>query len=142
MVDGKDIDVGQFLRDASDTVTSIKRERNVRLEEELKSLMASSTAQVKRRIAKNCLTGPWLTAEPNTLNGTELTCDEFRDSLRIRLGLTPLGLQARCDGCNQRFTVGHAMQCKIGGLVRFRHEEVASEWHQLLGLLAGMPTTW
>ena len=72
-----------------------------------------------------------LTAKPSTLNGTELTCEEFRDSLRIRLGLVPLGLPERCSGCHQRFTVDHALSCKVGGLVRERHEEVSAEWHQL-----------
>ena len=43
----------------------------------------------------------------------------------------PIGLPDRCDGCEQKFTVGHALQCKVGGLIRFRHEELASEWHQL-----------
>ena len=105
--------------------------RNMEMGEELKTLLSVAEPKEQRRISRGKLTGAWLTAEPSTLNGTELTCDEFRDSLRIRLGLVPQGLPDRCDGCEQRFTVGHALQCKVGGLIRFRHEEVAGEWHQL-----------
>ena len=45
--------------------------------------------------------------------------------------MIPLGLLERCSGCHQRFSVGHALSCKVGGLICGRHEEVAAEWHQL-----------
>eukprot|EP00978_Attheya_sp_CCMP212_P004554 scaffold9935_cov28-Attheya_sp.AAC.1 len=35
-------------------------------------------------------TGAWLTVMPDRLNGTDLSADEFRDSLLLRFGLTPL----------------------------------------------------
>jgi hypothetical protein len=35
-------------------------------------------------------TGAWLSALSNTLNGTELSSDEFNDNLRIRYGLLDL----------------------------------------------------
>jgi hypothetical protein len=76
-------------------------------------------------------TGAWLTATPNTLNGTELSVDEFRDCIRMRFGLTPSSLPHRCEGCRQRFSVDHAMTCKKGGLVMLRHNDVAAEWHHL-----------
>jgi hypothetical protein len=47
-------------------------------------------------------TGTWLITMPNRLNDTELSADEFRDSLRLRLGLALLGLPDRCDGCGHR----------------------------------------
>jgi hypothetical protein len=84
-----------------------------------------------RRMRRSRETGAWLTAMPNTLNGTELAEDEFRDSLRLRFGLTPLALPGRCDGCDAKFTVAHAMSCKKGGLVLLRHNDVAAEWHSL-----------
>jgi hypothetical protein len=68
---------------------------------------------------------------PNTLNGTELSADEFRDNLRLRFGLTPLSLPDKCDGCDANFNTAHAMSCKTGGLVLLRHNNVAAEWHSL-----------
>jgi hypothetical protein len=76
-------------------------------------------------------TETWLTTMPNPLNGTELSVHEFRDSLRLRLRLVPLGLPYRCDGCGQRFSLGHAMTCKKGGLVLLCHNDMAAEWHHL-----------
>jgi hypothetical protein len=71
----------------------------------------------------------WLTTMPDRLNGTVLSADEFRDSLRLRFGLVSIGLPDRCYGCGQR--LGHGMTCKKGGLVMLRHNNVAAEWHHL-----------
>jgi hypothetical protein len=68
---------------------------------------------------------------PHTLNGTELSEEEFGDNLRLRFGLTPLALPERCDGCDAKFTVAHALSCKKGGLVLLRHNDIAAEWHSL-----------
>jgi hypothetical protein len=84
-----------------------------------------------RRMRRSTETGAWLTAMPNSLNGTELSEDEFRDSLRLRFGLTPVALPERCDGCDAKFTVAHALSCKKGGLVLLRHNDIAAEWHSL-----------
>jgi hypothetical protein len=107
----------------------------VDMEAMLEPILATASPMTKRRMARTRETGAWLTATPSKDYGTALSCVEFRDSLRIRHGLTPLGLPSFCDGCtNTPFTVGHAFQCKKGGLVRSRHEEVAAEWHQLCSL--------
>ena len=70
---------------------------------------------------------------PDTLNGTVLSSEEFRDSLRLRYGLQPTALPTRCDGCSKNFSVEHAMSCKAGGLVHFRHNDVAGEWYRFSG---------
>jgi hypothetical protein len=94
-------------------------------------LLAAADTSTKRRMIRAKETGTWLTTMPNRLNATELSADEFRDSLRLRLGLAPLGLPDRCDGCGHRFSLGHAMTCKKGGLVLLRHNDVVAEWHHL-----------
>ncbi|GAX14073.1 hypothetical protein FisN_5Lu001 [Fistulifera solaris] len=55
----------------------------------------------------------------------------FRDSLRIRLGLPILALPKKCDGCNKPFSVEHAQQCKHGGLVIQRHDNLKAEFMSL-----------
>jgi hypothetical protein len=92
---------------------------------------ASSSLQTKRRMDRATKTGAWLTVMPDRLNGTDLSADEFRDSLLLRFGLTPHSLPHRCEGCQQRFTVEHAMSCKKGGLVLLRHNDLSSEWQAL-----------
>ena len=100
--------------------------------EKLDNVLASASHSDARRIKRSQLTGAWLTATPSADFGTALSSTEFRDSLRIRHGLLPLDLPSHCDACpSSRFTVGHALQCSKGGLVRARHEDVAAEWHHL-----------
>jgi hypothetical protein len=81
------------------------------------------------RVAKS--TGAWITAMPDTLNGTDLSSEEFRDGLRLRYGLRPTNLPTTCDGCTKSFSVEHALSCKVGGLVTLRHNVMAGEWHRL-----------
>ncbi len=97
----------------------------------LSFLAADAGPMAKRRLLRAKETGTWLTTTPDRLNGTELSAEEFRDSLRLRLGLPLLDLPDRCDGCDQPFSVGHALTCKKGGLVLLRHNDVAAEWHHL-----------
>ena len=83
------------------------------------------------RLTHACETGTWLSIMPDGYNGTVLTGDEFQDSLHIRYGLNPKGLQDRCDGCSDKFCVGRALSCKKGGLITMRHDDVKAEWQSL-----------
>jgi hypothetical protein len=64
---------------------------------------------------------------PSTVNGTELSAQEFRDKLLIRYARQPPDLPALCDGCSCQFSLGHALECKVGGLVILRHNEINHE---------------
>ena len=89
------------------------------------------TPRQARRLGRAKETGGWLTVMPNSLNGTELTAEEFRDSLRLRMGLTPSALPEKCDGCGNHFSVEHALACKKGGLVLLCHNDMVAEWHEM-----------
>ena len=109
-----------------------RKSQDKSLEAELDLFLATAPPAVVRRLKRSQTTGAWLTATPSTDYGTALTATEFRDSIRIRSGFQPQGLPSHCDACpTARFTVGHALQCSKGGLVRARHEAMAAEWHQL-----------
>ena len=62
------------------------------------------------------------------LNGTVLTCEQFRNALRLRYGLRLEHMPEKCDGCRAAFTVGHALACKVGGQVGARHNNIKQEW--------------
>jgi hypothetical protein len=36
-----------------------------------------------------------------------------------------------CDGCGKKFSIGHGLQCKTGGLVILRHDEIKGELEYL-----------
>ena len=80
-----------------------------------------------RTVARAKDTGMWLTIAPSTSNGTALSALEWRDNVHLPYGLTPDNLPKCCDGGGQKFTIEHALQCKKGGLVIGRHEEVKEE---------------
>ena len=58
------------------------------------------------------------------MNGTELGVQEWRDALFLMYGLEPPDLPKYFDGCNAKFTIFHALNYKIGGLVTERHNEL------------------
>jgi hypothetical protein len=128
---GTDFDVDAYLREANAARSALTATRNVDGDGKLSQLLGGASARTKRRVNRAKRTGAWLTAMPDTLNGTDLSAEEFRDSLRLRYGLPPRTLPSKCDGCSQDFTVEHALSCKKGGLVSLRHNDVAYEWHQL-----------
>ena len=52
-----------------------------------------------------------------------LSADEFRDELRDRHFLPLLSTPSHWDGYNSKFSVSHALSCKVGGLIQSRHDE-------------------
>ena len=78
--------------------------------------------------------GAWLTRLPSNFDGTVLTREEWHDNVSIRYGFRPTNLPQQCDGCRGNFTVGHALTCKKGGLVVWRHNDARDEWEWLCKL--------
>jgi hypothetical protein len=100
------------------------------------SLRKAVTAEIKTRhldydtrrtILRGKETGQWLSVMPSTLNGTKLSAQEFRDTLLLRHERTPGDLPSHCDGCGAKFDVRHALECKVGGLIILRHNEINEE---------------
>ena len=67
------------------------------------------------------------------MNGTELGEQEWRDALFLQYGLEPPDLPKYYDGCNSKFTICHALDCKRGGLVTVRHNELRDGHRYLAG---------
>ena len=71
--------------------------------------------------------------QPSTVNGTELGAQEWRDAVFLHYGLEPPDLPKNCNGCNDRFSICHALNCKRGGLVTARHNELRDGVADLAG---------
>ena len=70
----------------------------------------------------------WLTVLPVQKDHFNLTAVEFRDALCLRYLKPLLNLPIDCDGCGAPFTTSHALDCKKGGLIVQRQNEI----HDLL----------
>jgi hypothetical protein len=92
---GTDLDVQAHAAQASKQRRRLKKKKDEDEEESLQLLCAATLPATSRRMRQSKETGAWLTAMPNTLNGTELSEEEIRDNLRLRFSLQPLSLPAR-----------------------------------------------
>ena len=99
----------------------------------LEEYLSTSSAEEARLTERSRETGVWLTTLPNTFNGNVLPKEEFRDSLRLRFGLERDDLPSKCDGCGANFTITHALNFKLGGLVTRRHNDVNRTFQHLSG---------
>ena len=99
----------------------------------LETTIARAQAVITRRLRRATKIGAWLTVQPLTVNGTKLGAQEWRDAAFLRYGLEPTDLPKHYDGCNARISICHALNCKRGGLVTARHNELREGVTDLAG---------
>ena len=73
----------------------------------------------------------WLNVLPLQSQNYHLDKDSFRVALYIRYGLPVKRLPSNCV-CGSRFSVEHALNCKKGGFISSRHNEVRRITAELL----------
>ena len=78
----------------------------------LRVALEGAPVQQARRMRQAAKTGAWITVLTSTVNGTELGAQEWREALFLRYGLEPLYLPSHCDGCDAKFSISHALDCK------------------------------
>ena len=103
---------------------AVRRQNAAKAVASLETTIARAPVEVTRRMRRATKTGAWLTVQPSTVNGTELGSQEWRDAAFLHYGLEPPDLPKHCDGCNAKFTICHTLDCKRGGLVTARHNEL------------------
>ena len=65
----------------------------------------------------------WLGALPLQAQGFNLTKGEFQDALAIRYNRPVKNMPSKCP-CDKDFTVTHALNCKSGGFIGVRHDQI------------------
>ncbi len=119
------------LKVIRDVKAELKLRNAAKSESSLNDLASKMSYDNRRTILRGKETGQWLSVLPSTVNGTELSAQEFRDALLLRYARCPPDLPIQCDGCQQKFSVRHALECKRGGLVISRHNEIRDELSDL-----------
>jgi hypothetical protein len=132
LLDRSDLDTVAYNSSVTEARTQMRKARTLLGLAELQMLCNTEEPVISRRMKRAKDNGEgWLNTLPNSLNGTVLSEEEFRDSLRLRFGLIPLKLPSRCDDCDQAFNVDHAMTCMKGGFILHRHNDVPAEWGEI-----------
>ena len=80
-------------------------------------------------------TGAWLTAIPLSNQHFDLSPVEFRDALSPRYKRGLVQLPPVCDGCGGMFSIQHALDCRTGGLVIRRHNEIRDSLGDMCSLV-------
>ena len=67
--------------------------------------------------------GAWLTALPLQSAGYTLNKQQFRDAINLRYGWMIPGTPLYC-GCGEKNNLDHILNCKLGGYVTMRHNNI------------------
>jgi hypothetical protein len=94
---------------------------------------------VARGISRTTMpgSGNWLSFIPTISNENLVAPLEFRYALCKRYLLPIVKPPTACDGCQQPFTLNHALNCPIGGLTIRRHNEIRDELAYLAAMAYG-----
>ena len=65
----------------------------------------------------------WLSARPSKEHGFFLHKADFKDALALRYNKTIKNMPSHCP-CGQKFNVTHAFNCKRGGFISIRHNDI------------------
>jgi hypothetical protein len=99
LLDRSDLDTVAYTRSVKEARVQTRKARTLLGLAELQTLCNVEQPVVSRRMKCAKETVGWLNTLPNNLNGTVLSEEEFRESLRLRFGLIPLKLPSKCDCC-------------------------------------------
>ena len=100
--------------------------QNTNLEKQREEIIMSTTSgSTKKAVdkAKEKGASSWLSTLPLDDQGFTLNKGEFRDALAIRYNKDLRSLPTKCP-CGQSFNLNHALNCKRGGLVIIRHNNI------------------
>ena len=100
------------------TNTNIQKQREEIIVASLDETVKKSVDQLKEKGVSS-----WLSTLPLEDQGFTLNKGEFRDALAIRYNSELRGLPTKCP-CDKPFSINHAMDCKRGGLVIIRHNNI------------------
>ena len=119
----------QVIQARTTTISQVKEMEK----DQSSNIKSSQSPELKRALEHYTEPGAssWLGALPIAAQGFDLTKGEFQDSLCPRYRLQIKNLPEKCV-CNKKFDVTHALNCKYGGFVTQRHDNLRDMEAKLL----------
>ena len=113
---------------------ALKRRRETQFKEVYKSLYDVASDEQKKSLEMSCEKGSysWLSALPLQSLGYILNKAEFHDAICLRYNWTIPNVHETCAGCGKKNDINHALICKTGGYVSFRHDALKETEADLL----------
>ena len=132
LVEGTDLSLTGHKKAVKKASATARASKKADEEAVVATRKGQANAKEKKRLARISGCGVWLTRLPTRFEGNQVTEEEWHDNVSLRYGMRPVHLPQQCDGCGANFTIEHALNCKKGGLVTWRHNDVQQEWADLL----------
>jgi hypothetical protein len=111
-------DIVKIKSEIAKMQTENLKNKSERIEKNLPTDTTRTIQQAKEKGASN-----WLSAIPLEEQGFTFTKGEFRDALALRYNKQLRGLPSKCP-CGQKYDVNHGLNCKKGGFVIIRHNNI------------------
>ena len=108
-----------------DEIAKMKTEKEKKLMAQLDDVKQSVDNKLKRslELAGEKGAGAWLSALPLHSLGYDLNKQEFRDGICLRYSWRIPNTPSFC-GCGDKNSIDHTLNCKLGGYVHMRHNNI------------------
>ena len=116
-------DIEADVRTAKNNVKSMKNDRYQKILDEVSSQIQDDGKAKALEASQEKGASSWLNVLPLKSQNYSLDKDSFRVALFIRYGLPIKRLPSVCV-CGNKFSVEHALNCKKGGFITSRHNEL------------------
>ena len=126
LIENQETDLNNYDTDRMKEITAqIKMEKEEYLLEELEEVKSNMNEQSRRNLEFIAEKGAglWLTALPLQSMKYTLNKQKFRDAICDRYDWPIPGTPAHCV-CGKKNTIDHALNCKLGGYVNMRHNNI------------------
>ena len=119
-------DVKKAKSKVSSELNSIYERKSKEIDDSLPPNVLRSVIEAREKGASS-----WLSVLPLSEFGFDLNKGEFRDAVNLRYNKPLRGLQSKCP-YGENFNVNHALNCKRGGFVIMRHNNIRDYEAELL----------